>query len=322
MGNNDQHLVSHIQKVNQSPSTRPSHTHQQKMKMNQQTRVSVPPCPAQSGLQERPLGPGGAQPTSGTRWQEQHLPSLLPCPSFPVMAFSSHRKQQKKSPPASPPHWAQHRGRSPGHPSGLWAALLVVHLHLVLDAVVQLEVVVLQRGGAPWGQPGVRARAVEKEPGADGPEEDAERAHRYDGHQDGIQGVEPVFFFVQLWGSWRVSREQCVVPIRSKVICGGMGTYYPGNTLPFPSLCVCHLELWWSYKSTSPLHGYISAGFTNPGLEVMQSTELPRKLGALIRFCISDYVNSTLALYTHWNSGPLSAIGFKTMETICHSSQT
>lgn len=118
----------------------------------------------------------------------------------------------------------------------------MVHLDLVLDAIVQLKVVVLQRGGAPRGQPCVRARAVEQQTGTDGPKEDAEGAHGYDGHQDRIQGVEPAFFFVQLRGSWRVSREQCVVPIRSKVICSGMGTYYPGIIFFF------HLEsfLTWS----------------------------------------------------------------------------
>lgn len=118
----------------------------------------------------------------------------------------------------------------------------MVHLDLVLDAIVQLEVVVLQRGGAPRGQPSVRARAVEEQTSADGPEEDAKGAHRYDGHQDGIQGVQPAFLFVQLWGSWRVSREQCVVPIRSKVICSGMGTsYYPG--IAFSPITFMHFSL-------------------------------------------------------------------------------
>lgn len=46
-------------------------------------------------------------------------------------------------------------------------------------------------------------------------------------------------------------------------------------------------------------HGYISVVFANPGLEVMQSTKLPRKLGTLIHFYISGYVNSMLAFYTH-----------------------
>lgn len=59
----------------------------------------------------------------------------------------------------------------------------------MLDAVVQFEVVVLQRGGAPRGQPGIRARAVEEQTSTDGPEEDTEGAHCYNGHQDGIQGV-------------------------------------------------------------------------------------------------------------------------------------
>lgn len=46
-------------------------------------------------------------------------------------------------------------------PSGLGASALLVDLHLVLDAVVQLEVVVLQRGGAAGRQAIVGARAVE-----------------------------------------------------------------------------------------------------------------------------------------------------------------
>lgn len=71
-----------------------------------------------------------------------------------------------------------------------------------------------------------------------------------------------------------------------------------------------------------PCHGYISTGFTNPGQEVMWNTELPRKRAALIPFYISGYLNSLLTFYTHRNSGLSSAIGFKTVETICHSTQT
>lgn len=149
----------------------------------------------------------------------------------------------------------------------------MVHLDLVLDAVVQLEVVVLQCGGAPRGQPSIRACAVEEQTSADGPEEDTEGAHRYDGHQNGIQGVEPAFFFVQLWGSWRVSREQCVVPIRSKVICSGMGTYYPGIIFLFhPIFMHFSLGVVMALQEYKPLQGYISAGFANPGPEIMQST--------------------------------------------------
>lgn len=80
-GNNDRHLVSHIQKANQSPSPCPSHSHQQKMKMNQQTRVLVPPRPAQSGLREclverDPLaGPGGRSSASPRSSRAPH--SLL-----------------------------------------------------------------------------------------------------------------------------------------------------------------------------------------------------------------------------------------------------
>lgn len=172
----------------------------------------------------------------------------------------------------------------PRHPSGLRAALLVVHLDLVLDAVVQFEVVVLQCGGAPRGQPGIRARAVEEQTSADGPKEDAEGAHCYNGHQDGIQGVQPAFLFVQLRGSWRVSREQCVVPIRSKVICSGMGTYYPGITFYCPLTFINFLlGVVMTLQELKYIYGNIP-GFTNPGLEIMWSTKLPIKLGTLIHF--------------------------------------
>lgn len=55
----------------------------------------------------------------------------------------------KVTPP--PAHLTGHnaKGGPTGHPSGFRAALLVVHLDLVLDTVVQLKIVVLQRGGAP-----------------------------------------------------------------------------------------------------------------------------------------------------------------------------
>lgn len=60
------------------------------------------------------------------------------------------------------------------NPSRLGAALLVVHLDLVLEAVVELEVVVLERGAAAGAQARVGAGAVEQQPGACGPQEDAQ----------------------------------------------------------------------------------------------------------------------------------------------------
>lgn len=61
----------------------------------------------------------------------------------------------------------------------------------MLDAVVQLEVVVLQCGGGARREPAVGAGAVEQQPRADGAEEDPEGAHHDDGEEDGVQGVEP-----------------------------------------------------------------------------------------------------------------------------------
>ena len=57
---------------------------------------------------------------------------------------------------------------SPSFSSGLGAAPLLVDLDLMLEAVVQLKVVVLQRGGAARRQAAVGARAVEQQAGAHG----------------------------------------------------------------------------------------------------------------------------------------------------------
>lgn len=83
------------------------------------------------------------------------------------------------------------------HRSRLRAALLVIDFDLVLEAIVELEVVVLQCGAAPGTQAGVGAGAVEEEPRAGGPQQDAQRAHGDDGDQDGVQGVQPALFFAR-----------------------------------------------------------------------------------------------------------------------------
>lgn len=79
----------------------------------------------------------------------------------------------------------------PHHSSRLRAAPLRIYLHFVLDPVVQLKVVVLQRRGGARRQPAVRARAVEEQPGADGSQQDAQRAHHNNGEEDGVQRVQP-----------------------------------------------------------------------------------------------------------------------------------
>lgn len=80
---------------------------------------------------------------------------------------------------------------SSSHHSGLRAAPLLVDLHLVLDAVVQLKVVVLQRGGGARREAAVGAGAVEEQAGANGAQQDAQRAHHDDGEEDGVQRVQP-----------------------------------------------------------------------------------------------------------------------------------
>ena len=62
----------------------------------------------------------------------------------------------------------------------------MVHLDLVLETVVELEVVVLQRGAAAGAQAGVGTGAVEQQPRTRGPEEDAQRAHGNDGDENGV----------------------------------------------------------------------------------------------------------------------------------------
>lgn len=73
----------------------------------------------------------------------------------------------------------------------------MVHLDLVLEAVVELKVVVLQRGAAARAQAGVRAGAVEEQPCAGGPQQDAQRAHGDDGDEDGIQRVQPALLLAR-----------------------------------------------------------------------------------------------------------------------------
>lgn len=68
----------------------------------------------------------------------------------------------------------------------------------MLDAVVQLKVVVLQRGGGARRQPAVGARAVKQQAGADSTQQDAQGAHDDDGEQDGVQGVQPGVVLVLL----------------------------------------------------------------------------------------------------------------------------
>lgn len=68
----------------------------------------------------------------------------------------------------------------------------------MLDAVIQLKVVVLQRGGGARREPAVGAGAVEEQSGADGPQQDAQGAHHDDGEEDGVQRVEPGVVLVLL----------------------------------------------------------------------------------------------------------------------------
>lgn len=82
-------------------------------------------------------------------------------------------------------------GDGGGAASRLRAAALLVELDLMLEAVVQFEVVVLQCGGGARRQPTVGARAVEQQAGAHCTQQDAQRAHDDDGDQDGVQGVQP-----------------------------------------------------------------------------------------------------------------------------------
>lgn len=67
----------------------------------------------------------------------------------------------------------------------------MVELHLVLDPVVELEVVVLQGGGGARGQASIGAGAVEQKASANGTQQNSQRAHDYDGEENGIQRVKP-----------------------------------------------------------------------------------------------------------------------------------
>ena len=69
----------------------------------------------------------------------------------------------------------------------------------MLNPVVQLKVVVLQRRGGAWREPAVGARAVEEQPRADGAQQDAKGAHHDDGEEDGVQRVQPGVVLVFLW---------------------------------------------------------------------------------------------------------------------------
>lgn len=74
----------------------------------------------------------------------------------------------------------------------------MVDLDFVLDAVVQLKVVVLQRGGGAGGEAAVRTGAVQEQACAHRPQQDAQRTHHYDGEEDGVQRVEPGVVLVLL----------------------------------------------------------------------------------------------------------------------------
>lgn len=94
----------------------------------------------------------------------------------------------------------------------------MVHLDLVLEAVVELKVVVLERGAAAGAQARVGAGAVEQEPGARGPQKDAQRAHGDDGDEDGIQRVEPALLFVGRRGAGPGGGGRGVAPVHFVLI--------------------------------------------------------------------------------------------------------
>lgn len=94
----------------------------------------------------------------------------------------------------------------------------MVHLDLVLEAVVELEVVVLQRGAAAGAQARVGTGAVEQEPRTRGPQQDAQRAHGNDGDEDGIQGVEPALLLVSQRGPGPGGRGRRVAPVHHLVL--------------------------------------------------------------------------------------------------------
>lgn len=98
--------------------------------------------------------------------------------------------------------------------SRLGAAALLVQFDLVLEAVVQFEVVVLQGGGGARRQAAVGAGAVEEEAGAHRPQQDAQGAHDDDGDQDGVQGVEPGVVLLGDAGHRGIGRRGGRVPLR------------------------------------------------------------------------------------------------------------
>lgn len=89
----------------------------------------------------------------------------------------------------------------------------MVELDFVFEPVVKFEVVVFQGGGRSRGEPAVRARAVEQQPGAHGPQQDAQRGHDDDGHQDGVQGVQPRVVLLGDPGDGRVRRGRRSVQV-------------------------------------------------------------------------------------------------------------
>lgn len=75
----------------------------------------------------------------------------------------------------------------------------------MLDPVIQLKVVVLQRRGGARGEPAVGACAVEEQTGANSAQQHTQRAHHDDGEQDGVQRVQPgvVLVFLRHQGDGR-----------------------------------------------------------------------------------------------------------------------
>lgn len=82
---------------------------------------------------------------------------------------------------------------------------MLVDLDLVLDAVVQLKVVVLQRGRAAGREAVVGAGAVKQESGTHRTQQNAKGTHDDDGHQDWIQRVQPGIVFLGDPRHWRFS---------------------------------------------------------------------------------------------------------------------
>lgn len=68
----------------------------------------------------------------------------------------------------------------------------------MLDAVIQLKIVVLQRRRRAQREPAVGAGAIEEQSGAYRPQQDAQGAHHDDGEEDGVQRVQPGIVLVLL----------------------------------------------------------------------------------------------------------------------------